>query len=412
MHSAVINPFWYGDAAGPLVARDADVAAVVDSLTNAGRLLLIGWRHFGKSSILHAACAEVTARGGAVLRYDAEAFESLEALAREMASGATRTFAASLDHAGDIARRFFAPLGAGASYDFTGQHLTIEFALTPAQRRRPITILTAVLDGIEQLAATHGRPAAVVLDEFHEVILDGGDRAAHEFRATVASHRYTGYAFASSHLRLMDELMNRASAPFRDLADVRVLGAIPRHDFRPVIRRGLASAGAAAANAAVENAAVDDAAVDDAAIEDAAIEEILDLAEDVPRNVQWLSSSCWDDLQLGRTSSVTATTAGAALDRIVGEHYSHYMLLWASLTSAQRRTLKAIAHEPSADFRLTEVAGATGLAPSTMQRTLAALEDRSLVRSAASDSGTQRGVQWRLSDPFFAHWLARAQATA
>lgn len=392
MHIAVANPFWYGDSAGPLTARDPDVAAAVDSLTNAGRFLLTGWRHFGKSSILSAACTEVAARGVAVLRYDAEAFESLEALAREMASGATRTFAASLDHAGDIARRFFAPLGAGASYDFTSQLLTIEFALTPAQRQRPITILTAVLDGIEQLAATHGRPAAVVLDEFHEVILEGGDRAPHELRATVASHRYTGYAFATSHLRLMDELMNRAPAPLRDLADVRVLGAVSRQDFRPVIRRGLASSGAPA--------------------EDAAIEEILDLAEDVPRNVQWLCSSCWDDLQLGRIPALTTTAVGATLDRIVGEHYSQYMLVWANLTSAQRRTLKAIAHEPSADFHLTEVAGASGLAPSTMQRTLAALEDRSLIRYAASDSGTQQGVQWRLSDPFFAHWLARAQGTA
>jgi hypothetical protein len=399
MHNAVNNPFWYGESVGSLLGRDADVGVVVDALTNAGRLLLMGWRHFGKTSILHAACAEVTARGVAVLRYDAEAFESLEALAREMASGATRTFATSLDHAGDIARRFFALLGAGASYDFTSQQLTIEFALTAAQRQRPITVLTVVLDGIEQLAATHGRPAAVVLDEFHEIILEGGDRAAHELRATVASHRYTGYAFASSNLRLMDELMNRGSAPLQGLADARVLGAISRHDFRPLIRRGLASAGAP------------DGASAGAPADDAGIEEILDLAEDVPRNVQWLCSGCWDDLRAGRTSSLTTTAAGAALDRIVGEHYSQYMLVWANLTSAQRRTLKAIAHEPSADFRLTEVAGAAGLAPSTMQRTLAALEDRSLIRYAASDTGTQRGVQWRLSDPFFAHWLARAQGT-
>lgn len=391
MHSAVANPFWFGDSLGPITARDADVAAVVDSLTNAGRLLLAGWRHFGKSAILAAACTELTVRGVAVLRYDAEAFESLEALAREMASGATRTFANSLDHAGDIARRFFAPLSASASYDFTSQLLTIEFALTPAQRQRPITILTAVLDGIEQLAATHGRPAAVVLDEFHEVILEGGDRAPHELHATIASHRYTGYALASSHMRLMDELTNRPPAPLRALADIRLLGAIPRPDFRPVLRRGLTSAGVPP--------------------DDAAIEEILDFAEDVPRNVQWLSSGCWDDMQLGRTRSLTAAAVGATLDRIISEHYSHYMLVWANLTSAQRRTLKAIAHEPSADFHLTEVAGATGLAPSTMQRTLAALEDRSLIRYAASDSGTQIGVQWRLSDPFFAHWLARAQAT-
>ena len=212
MHMAVTNPFWFGESVGPLTGRDADVAAAIDALTNAGRLLLTGWRHFGKSSILCAACAEVTARGVAVLRYDAEAFESLEALAREMASGATRTFATSLDHAGDIARRFFAALGARRFLTISpasSSRSSLPSPLLNASGRS--RVLTVVLDGIEQLAATHGRPAAVVLDEFHQIILEGGDRAAHELRAAVASHRYTGYAFASSHLRLMDELTNRAS---------------------------------------------------------------------------------------------------------------------------------------------------------------------------------------------------------
>jgi len=88
------------------------------------------------------------------------------------------------------------------------------------------------------------------------------------------------------------------------------------------------------------------------------------------------------------------------------------MQLWATLTSAQRRTIKAIANEPSGDFRLTEVAAASGLAPSTMQRTLAALEERSLIRYAGPESGAERGSQWRLGDPFFARWLARAQASS
>ena len=239
-----------------------------------------------------------------------------------MASGATRTFAASLDHAGDIARRFFAPLAPCFPTISPSQHLTIEFALTPAQRQRPITILTAVLDGY-RAARGHPRPArGVVLDEFHEIILEGGDRAAHELRATVASHRYTGYAFASSHLRLMDELMNGAYLlPLRDLADVRVLGAISTSTISGRSSRGgLASAGAPTGGQA----------------EDAAIEEILDLAEDVPRNVQWLCSGCWDDLQLGRTLSLTSSPPAPRSIGSWAEHYSHYMLVWAN--SHQRAT--------------------------------------------------------------------------
>jgi hypothetical protein len=380
------NPFWYGDIVGTLAGRDLDVAAVVDALTNSGRLLLGGWRHFGKSSILNAACDEVAARGVAVLRYDAEAHESLEALAREIASGATRTFAASLDHAGDIARRFFGALHASASYDFTSQHLTIDFALSPAQRERPVVLITAVLNGIEQLAATHGRPTAVVLDEFHEIVTDGGEHAAQEIRSTIGSHRYTGYVFASSRVRLV------STPPFVQLGERRMLGPIPRHDFRSFIRRGFSSTGVP--------------------VDDAAIERILDAAEDVPFNVQWLASGCWDDVRLGQTQSLNAAAVDATLNRIVGEHYPHYMQLWATLTSAQRRTLKAIANEPSGDFRLTEVAAASGLAPSTMQRTLAALEERSLIRYAGPETGAERGSHWRLGDPFFVRWLARAQASS
>jgi DNA-binding MarR family transcriptional regulator len=379
------NPFWYGDTVAPLVARDADVAALVDALSNAGRLLLAGPRHVGKSAVLATACDNAATLGVAILTYDAEAHESLESLARELASGATRTFATSLDHAGDIARRFFAPIHASASYDFTTQRLTIGFSPTPAQRQRPITILTAVLDGIEQLAATHGRPTAVVLDEFHEILTDGGDRAAQELHSAIASHRYTGYVFATSRLRLLD------TTPLAHLGRLHLLGPIPRHDFRPFIRRGLAATGAQ--------------------IDDAAIDRILDAADDVPLNVQWLASRCWDDLQLGTDPALTPASVDATLDRIVGEHYPHYMLMWASLTSAQRRTLKAVALEPSTDFRLTEVAGAAGLAPSTMQRTLAALEERGLIHYATSQSGTERASYWRLSDPFFTLWLARAQAS-
>jgi DNA-binding MarR family transcriptional regulator len=385
MQKAADSPFWCSDETGPLVARDADIGAAIDVLTNASRLLLTGWRHFGKSSVLSAAAAEVTNRGVAVLRYDVEAFESIEALAREMGSGATRLFATSLEHAGEIVRRFFAPLGARASYDFTSQQLTIEFDPSAAQRRRPILLLTAVLDGIEQLAATHGRPTAVVLDEFHEIITDGGDDAVQEIRSTIGAHRYTGYVFASSRVRLL------STGPLTQLGELRVLSPIPRHAFQAFLRRGFALAAAP--------------------IDDTAVDRILDAADEVPLNVQWLASECWDDIRLGHAEALTISAVETTLDRITGEHHPHYMQIWAMLTSAQRRTLKAIANEPSGDFRLTDVAAACGLAPSTMQRTLAALEERSLIRYVTSDSGAERGSQWRLGDPFFARWLARAQAS-
>jgi hypothetical protein len=41
-----------------------------------------------------------------------------------------------------------------------------------------------------------------------------------------------------------------------------------------------------------------------------------------------------------------------------------------------------------------------------VQRTVEALEDRSIIRRDA----TETGASWRLDDPFFSHWLNRVQA--
>jgi hypothetical protein len=388
MDRPVANPFWYGASAGRLVDRDPEVAAVVHTLTNAGRLLLLGWRRFGKSSVLEVAAEEVAERGVAVLRYDAEAYETIASLARAMAAGATQVFAGSLDRSGEIARRFFAAVRATASYDLTNQRLSIDFNLSAEQHRRPVVVLTAVLDGIEQLAATHGRPTAVILDEFQEVIIEGGERASHEIRAAINSHRYVGYVFAGSQVRRLTEMASDPSRPFWKLGDLRFLGGIPRSEFRPFVRRGLESAGAA--------------------VDDAGIERLLDLAADVPFNIQWLGSMCWHGIRLGQVGTITAASVDGVLDRLVDAHHAMYVQTWINLTSAQRRTLKAIAGEAGDDFRLTEVAGAHALAPSTMQRTLAALEERSLIRQVTSGTG----MRWCLGDPFFARWSAHVQATA
>jgi len=396
------NPFWYGREVGALVGRDADVAATVHTLTNAERLFLLAPRRFGKTSVLEVAASEVAAHGMAVLRYDAESYDTIPLLARAMATEATQLFAASPDRGGEIARRFFHTLRPAASFDLSDQRLTVDFDLTPEQRRHPAVVLADVLEGIEQLADTHGRPTAVILDEFQEILIEGGDRAADHLRRAVESHRFVGYAFASSRARTITGVTGPPSGPFWKLGPTRVLGPVPRADFRPFVRRGLESASAM--------------------VDDDAIDHIFELAEDVPYNVQWLSSACRDAVRLGHAHTsahapaITTATVDAVLEQLVNDGHAMYAQTWINLTNAQRRTLRAIADERANesgdergdDFRLTEVAGAHGLPPSTMQRTLVALEERSLIRYIASPTGTR----WSLGDPFFAHWLARAQMPA
>lgn len=251
-----------------------------------------------------------------------------------------------------------------------------------------MSVLTEVLNGIERLAAEHRRQTAVIIDEFQEVVEEGGERTEKKIRAAVQTHRHVAYIFAGSKTRLLADMTGEASRAFWKMGDRRFLGPIPRTDFRPFVREGLSATGAA--------------------LDDATVEHILDLAEDVPYNVQWLSSKCWEFIRLSRAPALTPAAVESVLQRVLDDDHAVYMQTWSNLTVAQRRTLKAVVAQRGADFRLTEVARAVGLAPSTMMRTLGALEDRSIIRRGA----TPAGQYWRLDDPFFAHWLARVQTEA
>lgn len=136
-----------------------------------------------------------------------------------------------------------------------------------------LPLFTDVLNGIERLAAEDGRPALVVIDEFQQVVTETGEKAERQIRAAVQKHR-----------------------AFWQLGDQLHLGPIPRQAFGDFLRAGFESAGATIAAGALEH--------------------ILDLAEDVPYNVQQLASECWVLIQDGRRRHLTATLWLPRLDNL------------------------------------------------------------------------------------------------
>ncbi len=73
------NPFEFGGElkAASLVDREQELDLVIRAIENGGKLFLIGPRRYGKTSILAAAEEQLDDSGVAVLRYDAEVYESL-----------------------------------------------------------------------------------------------------------------------------------------------------------------------------------------------------------------------------------------------------------------------------------------------------------------------------------------------
>ena len=115
------NPFEFGRELGPdeLVDREAELAAAVAAMTGAGKLFLIGPRRHGKTSILRAATDRARGRGAVVLRYDAEAFPTLEQLAGRLLTDTAAALTSTVERAGKAIREFFASVRPEASYNAT-----------------------------------------------------------------------------------------------------------------------------------------------------------------------------------------------------------------------------------------------------------------------------------------------------
>jgi uncharacterized protein len=375
------NPFRYGREADVLVDRNDELARVVRVGEECGTLFLIGPRRFGKTSILRAAEAKLGDSGKVVLRYDAEAFDDIGTLAAALLAGAVRKYSSALDRAQAIAKKFFVALKPSLTLDPTDGKITVAVGVEPSARLGAVPLLTDVLNGIERLAAEDDRPALVIIDEFQQVVAEAGEKAERQIRAAVQRHRAVGYIFAGSSSRMMTEMVATSNRAFWQLGDQLHLGPIPRPAFGDFLREGFESAGASIAVGALER--------------------ILDLAEDVPYNVQQLSSECWVLITDGRRRHLTTVLVDEALGRVVSMQHVGYLQRWLPLARAQKQTLRIVSEEPIG-FELSTTALRHGLPRTTMQRALEALERQHFLRQDLAGST----AIWRFEDPFMRAWLA------
>ena len=375
------NPFEYGRelSGAEIVDRTDEVDRVARTLTDGGRLFLIGPRRFGKTSILRAATERVRAEGAVVLRYNAEAYPTLTTLAERVVSDAAKALTGPVRKAGKRVQEAFGALRPQLSYDPLSD--TFSASLTAAKGQTEPALLSDALGGLDRLAATSSKTVAVVIDEFQRVVEDGGVAAEGQVRAAVQSHDHVGYVFAGSKTRMLAEMTGDEGRPFYRLGARLFVGPVPRDDFRPFVRAGF-----------------EDAGFD---IEDAAVEAVLDLAEDVPYNVQRLARDVWAEARADGTA-VTAERVRATLEQLARRDDPFYTQTWNGLSATQKKALLAVAAEGGTGLYASAVVRAYDLAsPSTMRTAVKALVKAGVAR----EQETQGAVRYRLEDPFFAAWL-------
>jgi hypothetical protein len=230
-----------------------------------------------------------------------------------------------------------------------------------------------------RLAEARRRKVVVALDEFQAVGGFNGGSVEHTMRAAVQHQREVGYVFAGSEPSLMERMLG-PRRPFYKAGPVMRLEKIPPDEFAAFVESRFAKS-------AIKPEPGLGAA-------------IVDLAGNLPYDVQRLAHETWDDVRARSKRRATLDDLHQALRRLLTEQHMMFEGLWQRLTLAQRATLRAVVLDEgreilSADARARHRLGGA----STVQAAL-----RALVRE---DVIAREADRYVVVDSLLREWVAR-----
>jgi hypothetical protein len=375
------NPFVYGEVvpASAFVDREAELERLAGDLSAGQKVFLISPRRYGKSSLVRQAL-RVSARHGALtVEVTVSSYSSyvsfLEGYTRALLSVETRVErlrAWVAEMLGEMRPELrLEPRGAARGF-------AVSF---PAVRtERDVARLAGeVFELPARIAAERRRSLVVALDEFQAIGAFNGGSVEHALRAAVQHQRQVSYVFSGSEPTLMERMLGR-SRPFYKAGPVMRLQKIPADRFAHFI-----DARFRATRIAPESGLGT---------------AIVDLAGNLPYDVQRLAHEVWDDARASGARRATLDDLHATLRRLLGEHDALFEATWQRLTLAQRAALRAAVLEDGRELLSADVRARHRLSgTSSVQASLAAL--------VRDDVLAREGDRYVVVDSLFREWIAR-----
>ncbi|MEW6319522.1 MAG: AAA family ATPase [Acidobacteriota bacterium] len=379
---AAANPFVYGEivASGAFADRDAERARLAGDLAEGQKVFLISPRRYGKSSLVRAVMRRLAAEGLITVEVTVAASSSyvafLEAYARALVAADTpasrlRRWAGQLLRSVSPEIRFEAAPGGEPRF---------ALGFPAARTARDVARLAAEIFALpERIAATRRRRVAVALDEFQAVAAFDGGSVEHALRAAVQDQRPVGYVFAGSEPSLMERMLG-SRRPFYKAGPVMRLEKIDEGLFAAFLEARFAASGVRP--------------------EPGLGEAIVELAGNVPYDVQRLAHETWDQVRAEGRREAGLDDLHRTLQRLLGEQHTVFEESWQRLTLAQRAVLRAVVLEQGREMLSADVRVRYRLpGPSSVQSALAAL--------VRQDIAMREGDRYVVADSLYREWVAR-----
>ena len=380
--AVMTNPFVYGE----VVPREAfaDRAVELDRLISdlgAGqKVFLISPRRYGKSSLVRQALASLARRGSLTVEITVSSYSSyvafLEGYARALTAVETRW---------ERARAWLSEVITSTRpeirYDPKETGIgRVSVAFPQVQTARDVgRLANEVFEMPGRLAALRKRPVVVALDEFQAVDGFNGGSVEHALRAAAQHQREVGYVFAGSEPSLMEKMIG-PRRPFYKAGPVMRLEKIAPDEFATWLEARFTKSG-------IKPEAGLGAA-------------IVDLAGNLPYDVQRLAHETWDDARAAARRRVSLDDLHETLGRLLAEQDTMFEAIWQRLTLAQRGVLRAVVIQGGRELLASDTRARHRLGgASSIQTSLAAL--------VKQDLAMREGTRYFVIDSLLREWVAR-----
>ena len=376
------NPFVYGEIVpdGSFADREVELDRLISDLGDGQKVFLISPRRYGKSSLVRRALTALARRGALTVDVTVSAYSSyvafLEGYARALTASESH-WQRARDWLTDVVtstrpeiRLEQEPTGPG--------RFAVAFPLVRTER--DVTRLANELFALPgRIATERKRSVVVALDEFQAIEGFNGGSVEHSLRAAAQHQREVGYVFSGSEPSLMEKMIG-PRRPFYKAGPVMRLEKIPADMFAEFIEARFTASGIRP--------------------EPGLGAAIVDLAGNLPYDVQRLAHETWDDARAAGARRATLDNLHATLSRLLSEQETMFEAVWQRLTLAQRAVLRASVLQGgrellSADTRARYRLGG----PSSIQASLAALVKQDLL--------LKEGPRYVVVDSLLREWVAR-----
>jgi len=376
------NPFVYGEVVPgeAFVDREVELDRLIRDLAAGQKVFLISPRRYGKSSLVRQALDGLTRRGALTVEVTVSSYSSymafLEGYARALTALETRWDRARTWLTGAIQSTRpelrYEPKDSGLG------RVSVAFPLVRSDR--DINRLANEIYALPgQVAAARKRPVVVALDEFQAIEAFNGGSVEHALRAAAQHQRQVGYVFAGSEPSLMEKMIG-PRRPFYKAGPVIRLEKIPPEVFAEFIERGFTRSGIKP--------------------EPGLGAAIVDLAGNLPYDVQRLAHETWDDVRGVGGKRAGLEHLHATLGRLLNEQQIVFEAIWQRLTLAQRAVLRAVVLQGGRELLSAEARSRHRLGgPSSIQTSLAALVKQDLL--------LKEGPRYVVVDSLLREWVAR-----